>query len=574
MASIGEKTTPLGFAGALHLLRRTTYRPTKARANALASLTPAQALDQLFTFTAPAMPKPIKNTDGSQYFPDFDNPGAVYDANYNNDYSYEFINYWLYNAHKSDTIQWKLSMFLHSIYITTYTSVYMQWDNMALLLQYTNKSLKELAYKMTLNQRMIYFLSNYLNVKNSPNQNYGREFLELFTILKGEQVAEGDYTNYTEHDVQQAARVLTGFTGTYGGNVRMNYLDKGMTTNIAGHAPNPTNAGWTYAATNLPTGLCNIAQHDTGNKTFSAAFGNQTINGSSVLTGAYTAYDELQAFINMIFNQQETARNYARRLYRFFVNSNISQEAEADIITPLAANLMSTQNGVTYNLESAVKLLLKSWHFYDEEDSIIGDEHLGSKIKSSTDLLLNPLAETNIAMVNPMANPLHFHNYFNTLRSRIWIAGMQLFNSVDVSGYPGYSAKPNYDKNWVTIATLNQRYNAGWIQTLLNGYTNNGFTTRLDSPEFVRTSGYFTDPANADVLIDEFMEILFPSKPQGLRYGFFENALLNGLSKANWATTWNTWVADVANTTKKNAVRTALNRLILAMAKSTEYQVM
>jgi hypothetical protein len=70
------------------------------------------------------------------------------------------------------------------------------------------------------------------------------------------------------------------------------------------------------------------------------------------------------------------------------------------------------------------------------------------------------------------------------------------------------------------------------------------------------------------------MEILFPSKPQGLRYGFFENALLNGLSKANWATTWNTWVADVANNTKKNAVRTALNRLILAMAKSTEYQVM
>lgn len=97
----------------------------------------------------------------------------------------------------------------------------------------------------------------------------------------------------------------------------MNYLDKGLTTNIAGHAPNPSNAGWTYAATNLPTGLCNIAQHDIGNKTFSAAFGNQTINGSNVLTGSYTAYDELQAFINMIFNQQETARNYARRLYRF-----------------------------------------------------------------------------------------------------------------------------------------------------------------------------------------------------------------------------------------------------------------
>ena len=574
MASIAEKNTPLGFAGAMHLLRRTTYRPSKARATALASLTPSQALDQLFTFTAPAMPKPIKNTDGSQYFPDFDNPSATFDATYNNDYSYEFINYWLYNAHKSDTIQWKLSMFLHSIYITTYTSVYMQWDNMALLLQYTNKSLKELAFKMSLNQRMIYFLSNYLNVKNSPNQNYAREFLELFTILKGDQIEEGNYTNYTEQDVQQAARVLTGFTGTYGGSVRMNYLDIGLTTNLAGHAPNPTNGGWTYAATNLPTGLCNLTQHDVGNKTFSSAFGGQTIAGSNTLTGAYTVYDELQAFINMVFNQPETAKNYARRLYRFFVNSKITQEVETDIIIPLANHLLSTQNGITYNLESAVRMLLKSWHFYDEEDSIIGDEHVGSKIKSSLDLILNFMAETNIASVNPTANPLHFHNFFNTMRSRIWISGIQSFNSVDVSGYPGYSAKPDFDRNWVTIATLNQRYKSGWIETYLNGYNNNSFITRLDSPEFVRTSGWFTDPGNADTLIDEFTDILFPSKPKGLRYGYFENALLNGLSKANWATTWNTWIADVNNTTKKNAVRTAMNRLILAMARSTEYQVM
>ena len=160
------------------------------------------------------------------------------------------------------------------------------------------------------------------------------------------------------------------------------------------------------------------------------------------------------------------------------------------------------------------------------------------------------------------------------MRSRIWISGIQSFNSVDVSGYPGYSAKPDFDRNWVTIATLNQRYKSGWIETYLNGYNNNSFITRLDSPEFVRTSGWFTDPGNADTLIDEFTDILFPSKPKGLRYGYFENALLNGLSKANWATTWNTWIADVNNTTKKNAVRTAMNRLILAMARSTEYQVM
>ncbi|GIR18156.1 MAG: hypothetical protein CM15mP32_3430 [Flavobacteriaceae bacterium] len=32
----------------------------------------------------------------------------------------------------------------------------------------------------------------------------------MFTIGKGEQVSDGDYTNYTEHDVVQAARVFSG----------------------------------------------------------------------------------------------------------------------------------------------------------------------------------------------------------------------------------------------------------------------------------------------------------------------------------------------------------------------------
>lgn len=574
MASIGEKNTVLGLENALHLLRRTTYKPSKSKALAFASLTPAEALDQLFNFSPPALPKPIRNTDGQEFFPDFNNPSVTYDSAYDSNNSYEYINYWLYNSAKSDSIQWKIALFLHSIFITTYTSVAMTWDHGSLLLLYANKSLKELAYKVSLNQRMIYYLSNYANTKNNPNQNYAREFLELFTIMKGEQIDAGNYTNYTELDVQQAARVLTGFTGTYGASVRMNYLDKGLTTNTAGHAPNPTNGGWTYAATNLPTGLCNLSQHDIGNKTFSDAFGGQTIIGSNTLTGAYTVYDELQAFINMIFNQPETARNYARRIYRFFVNTKISQEIETDIITPLANHLMSTQNGVTYNLESAIKLLLKSWHFYDEDDAVIRDEHFGGKVKSPMDLMLNVIAESNTTLVNPSSNPLHFHNYFNTLRSRIWTSGFQLFNSVDVSGYPGYSDSPLFDKNWVTIATLNQRYQNGWVETTLNGYNNNSFITRLDSPEFIRSSGYFSNPADPSVLLSEIFEIFFPSAPQGLRYGFFENALLNGLSAANWAMTWNNWVADVGNNTKKTAIRIAIDRLLKAIFKSTEYQVM
>lgn len=574
MASITEKTSTLGYVNALHLLRRTTFNPSKSLVNTYASLTPAQALDQLFTFVAPVMPKPVKKEDGTAYFPDFANPTVPYDGTYDNSTPLDTTNFWIYNALKNNTIQWKLNLFLHSIFITDYTTISMTFDYFSLINLYTNKSIKEFAYKMTLNQRMLYYLSNYTNTKNSPNQNYAREFLELFTIMKGPQIAAGNYTNFTELDVQQAAKVLTGFRATNGLQLRMDYLDKGMTANTAGHIPNPTNAGWTYATTNIPTGYCTLSQHDITNKTFSSAFGSQTINGSNALTGTYTVYDELQAFINMIFNQSETAMNFARRLYRFFVKSEISLEVEADIISPMAINLMSTQNGITYNLEAAVRLLLKSKHFYDEDDAIAKDEVIGAKVKSPLDLMLNFINESSMTLAHPVTNSMHFYNYFNVIRYYCWDAGFQFMNSVNVSGYPGYSDAPKFDKNWVTIATLNRRYYGGWVELYLNGYNNSSFITKLDLPEFVRTSGNFTNPSVASTLLDELFDMYLASNPQGLRYGYFENALLNGLSAANWASTWNIWLADLTNATKKNAVKIALDRVFKAIMKSVEYQVM
>ena len=55
-----------------------------------------------------------------------------------------------------------------------------------------------------------YYLDNYINQVAGPNENYAREFLELFTVLKGPQIDEGNYTNYTEEDIQKTAKVFSG----------------------------------------------------------------------------------------------------------------------------------------------------------------------------------------------------------------------------------------------------------------------------------------------------------------------------------------------------------------------------
>ena len=124
---------------------------------------------------------------------------------------------------------------------------------------------------------MLLYLDNTTNNKNNPNENYAREFLELFTILKGPQIAEGNYTNYTENDIQQAAKVFSG-----------------IKTKPLRDTIDPD--------TGIPFGYVNISQHDTGSKTFSNAFNNQTVTGG---TDAAGVFDEIDEFVDMIFANPE-----------------------------------------------------------------------------------------------------------------------------------------------------------------------------------------------------------------------------------------------------------------------------
>ena len=63
---------------------------------------------------------------------------------------------------------------------------------------------RALVRAMTLDPAMLYWLNGYQNAVPHPNENYAREFFELFTLGKRPQV-------YTEKDVREAARAFTGW---------------------------------------------------------------------------------------------------------------------------------------------------------------------------------------------------------------------------------------------------------------------------------------------------------------------------------------------------------------------------
>ena len=70
---------------------------------------------------------------------------------------------------------------------------------------------KTLTENISINTGMLEYLNGTDNIAGKPNENYARELFQLFTIGKGPLVSDGNYTNYTESDIQAAAKVLTGW---------------------------------------------------------------------------------------------------------------------------------------------------------------------------------------------------------------------------------------------------------------------------------------------------------------------------------------------------------------------------
>ena len=62
---------------------------------------------------------------------------------------------------------------------------------------------QDLLVELAKDPAMIYWLDNNYNHKDQPNENWGRELLELFSMGQG---------NYTEKDVFECSRAFTGWT--------------------------------------------------------------------------------------------------------------------------------------------------------------------------------------------------------------------------------------------------------------------------------------------------------------------------------------------------------------------------
>jgi hypothetical protein len=456
------------------------------------------------------------------------------------------MGWWINEALLDPGIGHKMAFFFHQYMIVTANSfgnVHF-YDYLELMRWGALGNLKKMAGKIITDNCMLRYLNNNENTANNPNENFAREFFELFTIGKGDQIAPGNYTNYTEDDIVNAAKVLTGIRAN---NARTNVDPE----------------------TGIPRGIVQVGQHATGNKTFSSAFQNTTIVGG---TNANGIFNELTSFVNMVFNQPETAKNFCRRLYRYFVYRKITTEIENDIIVPLSNTLIANN----FEIKPVLEQLLASQHFYDMDDSDASNEIVGGMIKSPMELVLQSLSFFEVPIPDPTTqNQLHYQTFYGQaiLTRMFGIANFPIFFAPDVAGYPGLYANPDYSRQWFNSSSIIARYKVGPILTTGRNQIGNNpnalIGTKLNTAPWLKNSGVISDPSDPYVLVQELLEYLLPDQISSDRFDYFYNTIfLDSLPPADWTYEWQNYLS----TNVATEVTIALDRLINAIMYSPEYQ--
>ncbi len=199
----------------------------------------------------------------------------------------------------------KMTLFWHGHFANGYRTVEESWNMFQqnqLFRQFATGNFAHLVRKVIRDPAMIKYLDNDENRKGRANENLARELMELFTL--------GEGRGYTENDIKEGARALTGLS------LRDNdsYFD--------------------------------ASTHDDGSKTI---FG---------YTGAFDG----DGFVNLILARKECPEFICTKLYRFFVNDSPGEFSKTQ--KAFVAELSSLFVAKKGELKPVLKALFSSEHFH------------------------------------------------------------------------------------------------------------------------------------------------------------------------------------------------------------------
>ena len=300
--------------------------------------------------------------------------------------------YWVYRMMTTERpLEEKIALFWHGVHCTGIAKVNSYKQMTATIRMFRRDGLgsfRTLLTELSKDPGMVFFLDNNLSHKGAINENWARELLELFAMGVG---------NYTEDDVQEAARAFT---------------------------------GWTLAPTlpSYPFGrsfwefMYDATDHDEEQKVFLGHRGR--LNGEDV--------------IEIICRQPATAHFVSRHLYNFFVadEAPVPQWPDTPPRDPQAIETLSeVYFQSNYDIRSMLRVLFNSDFFKNARFA---------KVKSPTEAVVGTMRLVqDFDIPKPGLLPV-------ALACRYM--GQDLLNPPTVEGW-------HTGKEWIDSGTLVERIN-------------------------------------------------------------------------------------------------------------------
>lgn len=512
-------TGPWDFSIAAHLLRRTIFGPTKTEIN--------QAVEEGMTATFERLLGPTPTLTPPIYYDFMNDPVVPLGQTWINDPPLDISG--ISGARKRSMLSWqfqamrdtrvhiieKLSLFWHNHFVVAgsprATQVY---NYQQILRQNALGNFKTLVEEITVDSSMLVYLNGTQNEVNGPNENYARELLELFTLGKGPTIGPGNYTHYTEDDIIQIARALTGWRHS-----------------------SPATVGFDPTISRFVTN-----RHDDQEKILSESFDSEVIQNEEE--------NEYKRVIDIIFQKNQVATFICEKLYRWFVHPEIAPEIETNVIAPMAQMLIDNN----YEIKDVLRALLSSEHFYDFSIR-------GCMLSNPIDHLFKLLGTLQVSMPDDYVTDYNLMNFF---RNQMMDAGMGIHDHPSVAGWKAYYQAPQFDKLWINSFSLTLRQNL--TQRLINGFNRNGFRLEIDVLGFVAN---LDNPEDPNEMIREIGDLIFVQSLDDEQIMALKEILIPGLPDFEWTVEYGGYVNGDPDL--EDAVKSKLKSLFGAMLNMPEF---
>ena len=312
--------------------------------------------------------------------------------------------YWAYRMISTDNpFVEKIALFWHGVFATAenkLNNIGSLTNQVDMFRRHGLGKYDDLLIELSRDPAMLIWLDNHTNHKDSINENYGREILELFSMGVG---------NYTEEDIKECARAFTGWTVKNGEYLSMMAVKDSI---------------WPYGRI-LWHHEYRDSDHDSGKKKFLGE--NSNFNGDGV--------------VGVICRQQATANFIARHLYNFFVADEVPvpQWSSTPPKDPEAVDVLANAYmEYDHDIRSIMRVLFNSDFFKNSRFK---------RVKSPAELIIGTLRNTGEYQV-----PEGGETGIYTVMEESGYMGQKLLDPPSVEGW-------HTGEEWITSGSLVDRVN-------------------------------------------------------------------------------------------------------------------